>query len=374
MKAKLVVSAVCAALLLVYCVTPAASADWQFGIGFQGGIARLEGDDPNSTISPMVSGHLIAAPVPFFAFKGELGYSSLNTKNHPTNLKTMIVPFELSGVFNFLPFNKVNPYIFVGGGGFRWEAKDNTGILEKNWDSFVKTGGGLEFRVSRNVGINVAGSFRLSFTDALDQIRQGDEDDQVLDVHAGVTYYFNKGKRDRDRDMIADEIDLMPDIAEDKDGFMDHDGVPEKNPDSATLASYGSSSSSPVVIHQIVDKVEAKKNVRIDASIYSNVPLKAVATLYRPVGSISWNVVHMEENGRNAYRGEIPAYAVTGQGFEYCVVAVDETLNGIGYSGLPSRPIVVETSPSGKTWRILGGVVGAAAIGTATYVVLRKQK
>ena len=39
--------------------------------------------------------------------------------------------------------------------------------------------------------------------------------------------------------------------------------------------------------------------------------------------------MRMDERGRNLFQGEIPGYAVTGEGLEYCVVAVDETLSGI---------------------------------------------
>jgi hypothetical protein len=311
------------------------------------------------------------------AFNGELGFASLNTSN--SSFKTQIIPFELSAIFNFLPHSKVNPYIFVGGGGVFWKAKDNTGTLESNTDSFLKTGGGLEFFVSRNVGLNLGAAFRLSLTDNLDQLNQGDENDQVLDVHAGVTFYFNKSRNDRDNDLIPDELDLMPDIAEDQDGYLDHDGIPEKNPNPIAMSSMDSpignnSNASPIVIHHIVQKAESGRNITIKSYVYSEKNLRVVATLYRPMGEPKWNVVRMDERERNLFQGEIPGYAVTSEGLEYCVVAVDETLSGIGYSGLPSRPITVSVSPSGKAWRFIGATVGAATVGSASYLVLRKQK
>lgn len=375
---------IAAVLLCLTTMTVTARGGERFlGIGLTTGLGRLEGDINGSQLSPMFMGHLRFLPIPYLAFNGELGFSSLNTSN--SSFKTQIIPFELSAIFNFLPHSKVNPYIFAGGGGVFWKAKGidpalgQKGNGESNTDSFLKTGGGLEFFVSRNVGINLGAAFRLSLTDNLDQLNQGDENDQVLDVHAGVTFYFNKSRNDRDNDMIPDELDLMPDIAEDHDGYLDHDGIPEKNPNPIAMSSMDSpignnSNASPIVIHHIVHKAESGRNIPIKSYVYSEKNLRVVATLYRPMGEPKWNVVRMDERDGNLFQGEIPGYAVTSEGLEYCVVAVDETLSGIGYSGLPSRPITVSVSPSGKAWRIIGATVGAATVGSASYLVLRKQK
>lgn len=370
-------------LCLTTMTVTAISGERFLGIGLTTGLGRLEGDISGSKLSPFFMGHLRFLPVPYFALNGELGFASLTTSN--SSFKTQIIPFELSAIFNFLPHSKVNPYIFAGGGGVFWKAKGidpltgQKGTLESNTDSFLKTGGGLEFFVSRSVAINLGATFRLSLTDNLDQLNQGDENDQVLDVHAGVTFYFNKNRNDRDNDLIPDELDLMPDIAEDHDGYLDHDGIPEKNPNPIAMGSMdwpigNDSNASPVVIHYIVQKAESGRNISIKSHVYSEKNLKVVAILYRPMGEPKWNVVRMDERGNHLFQGEIPGYAVTTEGLEYCVVAVDETLSGIGYSGLPSKPIRVNISPSGKAWRLIGATFGAATIGSASYLVLRKQK
>jgi len=237
MKVKQTLYIAAVLLCLTTMTVTAISGERFLGIGFTTGLSRLEGDINGSQISPQFMGHLRYLPIPYLAFNGEVGFSSLNTSN--SSFKTQIIPFELSAIFNFLPHRKINPYIFAGGGGVFWKAKDNTGTLESNTDSFLKTGGGLEFLVSRNVGINLGATFRLSLTDNFDQLNQGDENDQVLDVHAGVTFYFNKGRNDRDNDMIPDELDLMPEIAEDPDGYLDHDGIPEKKPECHCYELYG---------------------------------------------------------------------------------------------------------------------------------------
>lgn len=378
--------------LLLLCIAgsePAVSGDWGFGVGFNAGISRLEGDLRSPQISPLISGHLMVLPLPYLALRGELGYAPLRSNNHPnpafTDFKTTMVPFELSAVFNFLPFRKVNPYVFAGGGGVYWKATNNgntivnSGKKQDGIDSFVKTGGGVEFRVAPNIALNVGATYRYSLTDAFDQLWQGDEQDQVVDVHAGLTYYFAKGRSDKDKDIIPDELDLMPEISEDRDGYLDHDGIPEKNPGPVAAGRFdvlfadGGESSSPIVIHYLVTRAESGRDILIEANVYSQIDLKVVATIYRVRGTPNWNVARMAETGGNLYEGIIPGYAVTTQGLEYCVIAVDETLTGIGYSGLPSKPIQVTVSPSGKPWRLIGGSVGAATIGTASYLILRKQ-
>jgi len=359
--------------------------DWKFGLGFNAGVSRLEGDLNGSQLSPMINGHLKVSPWPYVTLSGELGYAVLGANNHPnfTNFRTTLVPLEVSAIFNFLPFGRVNPYLFLGGGGVFWNAKarnpNPNSTLEKGLDSFLKTGGGLEFQVFGNVGLNVGGTFRFSLTDAFDQLRQGDENDQVIGGYAGITYYFNRRSGDLDNDGIPDELDLMPEIAEDKDGYLDHDGIPEKNPELLAMNSFegpvsNGQSLSPVVVHHLVDKVESGKSLPVKAMVYSDSKLMVVAVLHRQRGVRKWNVVRLSEYQQGQYEGVIPGEFITTTGLEYCVVAVDESLTGVGYAGLPSKPITIAVSKSGTAWRVVGGVVGATSVGAASYLVLRKQK
>lgn len=356
--------------------TEAFAGDLGFGIGIRSGISYLEGDFRSPGISPMVAGYLRIIPNPFFAISGDLGFSQLKADDFPA-FKSTIVPFEVSGIFSFLPFQKINPYIMIGGGGVYWKAT-NAGItLEDNIDSFLKTGGGLEFRVADAFSLDLSSTYRFSFTDALDQLRQGSENDQVLDLQLGLTYFFSGTKDDKDKDSVPDELDLMPEIAEDRDGYMDHDGIPEKNPSSLNALEHGTGSpadhTAPIVIHNVIRRAESGHKIPVKAHVYSNVPLRVVAVIYRPIGAPNWQVVRMTDLGGSLYEGIIPGYNVSRSGLEYSVVAVDETLTGIGYSGLPSLPIRVQVSPSGTPWRILGGIIGASTISTASYLIIRKQ-
>ena len=182
-----------------------AAGDWQIGVGLNAGVSRLEGDLNKPRLGPLVAGHVRFLPVPFLALEGMAGYSAMGADSHPdfSDFKTTIIPFELGAVFNFLPFRSVNPYVVVGGGGVIWSTEGTplspAAVQAKDGlDSFLKAGAGLEFRISRQIGLSLGATFRMSLTDNFDQLNQGDEYDQVLAGHAGFTYYFGGGGHDRD--------------------------------------------------------------------------------------------------------------------------------------------------------------------------------
>lgn len=340
-----------------------------FGLGLFIGLSQLKADIMGSVFSPMISGHLRVLPSPFLTLSGQIGYSSLNTTN--SSFKTTIIPFELSAIFNFLPLNTINPYIMTGLGGVSWKATVNSGVLEDNISLFWKAGLGLEYRLNDNFSLDLETTFRFSNTDNLDQLNQGDEPDQVLTMRAGLTYYFVKRTNDRDMDFVPDELDLFPTIAEDHDGYLDHDGKPENNEDPIVLAK----TFSPVVVHKTIHWAEAGKSISVKAHIFSERNLKAVSALYRPFGSLKWEEIRMLNDGKNLFKAVIPGHKVTQKGLEYCIIALDETPDGVGYSGLPNLPIYVDIKPNGKKQRILFGVLGSVVIGTASYILLlRKQK
>ncbi|MCG8608532.1 porin family protein [bacterium] len=385
MKGKIMPILLSAVLVSTISIPSSFAKDWVYGVGFRAGFGRLESDVRSPKLSPLISGHLRVLPKPHFAIDGELGFSALQA-THPqfSDFKTVVVPFELGTIFNFLPYRKVNPYIFLGGGGVYWNATSNgntvvaNGENQNGLDSFLKTGGGFEFKLNHTLALNLGATYRFSFTEALDQLFYGDENDQVVDVHVGLTYYFQANK-DKDRDVIPDELDLMPEIAEDRDGYLDHDGIPERNPNLVAMSGAGpipsdaSALSAPIVVHYLTTNSAPGKPIPLEARVYSSIALQMVAILYRPTGIEKWNVARMAVMDDNTYQAEIPAEVVRSPGVQYCVLAVDETQRGIGYAGLPSKPINVEVSSSGKGWKILGSTIGGAAVGTATYLILRKQ-
>ncbi|MBN1352407.1 hypothetical protein JXJ21_23620 [candidate division KSB1 bacterium] len=368
------------------------------GVGLRVGLTQLEADIPKPQLSPLFYGHVKFNPIDFLSLGCEFGYATLKDKERTTEkFQTSIMPFEADLTFNFLPLSKVNPYVQIGGGGVYWNATtvDKSGVrktiqkdgkLQEGVDSFVKTGGGLEFVLNRdrNLTLSVGGTFRYSLSDALDQIYSGDENDQVIDFYGGLTYYFKTSTRgDRDSDGVPDELDLDNMRIEDPDGYCDHDGKPEPGPDerfsevmdaSADTANQGTDTNPPIVIHNPVRKAEEGADVTIDVEVWEDREIRIVSILYRTLGDENWRVRSMRTFSGRKYTGVIPGSYVKPPGVEYCCVAVDEAVSGVGYSGLPKRPNIIKVIPNPKQWRVMAATAAVLGWGSAAYLIMRKQK
>ncbi len=380
------------AILILWCSNSAWAGGEQtnFGIGIKGGINRLEGDWKSPAFKPCIYGQLTYNLFDFLAIGAEGGYSVVGPKDNPA-IETIIIPYEGHLMFSFFPLAKINPYVILGGGGLYWNytidgqtALDTlSGKYRKGYDSFIKSGGGLEIVLNKahSFYFNIGATFRYSLTDWFDNINSGNENDGVIDIHGGFTYYFRTTTRgDRDNDGVPDELDLKPEIKEDSDGYLDHDGIPEGVP--PVTVGFGSSSASdasvdkepPVVIHSPVHRVEAGRDIRIVAEINENQKLRAASILYRPIGLDRWSIGQLRPIGGTLYEGVIPGRSVKKQGVEYCVIAVDEAISGVGYCGLPKLPVRVEVLGHPKMWRIVSGTAAFLGWGASGYMILKKQK
>lgn len=360
------------------------------GLGLRAGVIRFKSDLDNPAFGPMIQGNINYNLNEFLAVGFESGYGVLEDKD-TDKFQTIIVPYEVHSTFSFFPLGKVNPYALLGGGGVYWNATyDGRTIrdpynneLQEKHDSFFKFGAGIEFLLNstRNLHLNVGATYRYSLTDMLDQNYSGDLNDAVYDIHAGLTYYFRTNRTgDRDNDGVPDELDLAPVQAEDHDGYLDHDGKPEGVPPLASvqkaddLIDISEDTSPPVLIHSPLRIVENNRNIKISAEIYENYELKIAALLYRPQNFYRWNVTRLKNTEGVFYEGIIPKSDVREQGLEYCVIAVDRAVSGIGYSGLPKRPNRVKVIGNPTFWRIVSGTAALASWGTASYLIFKEQK
>lgn len=355
-----------------------------WGIGIQSGFSKLEGDWKGPQLSPMGNFLLSYSPNSFLSLVGQVGYSALKSDQdakriNPSyldqdKLKVMTAPIEFGFKFNFAPRTKVNPYATLGIGALRWDVKYDGETLMRNgkkqreFTPILKTEGGLELFLSPHLGLTLGAGYRHTFSDVIDQISSGDEKDGMITVSAGLMYYFKSANpNDRDRDQIPDELDLEPWAAEDTNGFMDHDGRPE----GGLPANF--EERSPVVLHYPVHQHQARKDLHLEARILTSVPLRTAAVLYRPIDVKNWRVVELKLVQGNIYLATLSKDMAPRKEFEYCIVAVDQDLKGIGYSGLPNRPIRVKVIQDNPAWRVAGGLVAALGWGAASYLVFRNQ-
>jgi len=373
------------------------AADDKFGVGFRAGFNKLEGDWTQPRFNPMGAFVLSYAPIPYFEIGTQVNYSLLKTldsnkdlqfvpdvadtdpitKNlDPNKFQTSSMPIEIDFRFNFSPRTTVNPFTSIGFGGLVWNSTyDGATIQQPNEDPqeqkgfslLFKTSGGLEFNFNNGLALSLGADYRFTGTDWLDQRPTGDMNDGITSVWAGLSYYFEKkDPLDLDGDNIPKNLDLDLYRPEDRNGFWDHDGKPDFGKSAQTKKA-------PVVIHYPVFRAEEGRDLTIKAVITSEVPLRTATVLYRTKGTKKWKLAPLKNSSDMYYETVIKGSNITTAGLEYCVIAVDNDLKGIGYSGLPKRPIQVKVEKSGRNWRIVAGIVAFFGWGAATYIVMRKQ-
>jgi hypothetical protein len=374
--------------LMIAASSPAQAQIAKFGLGFRGGVGRLDGDGKFSKLSPTVSGVFSFAPVPHFIIGGEIGFADLQLGANADTVVLRTVPMELDLTLRFAPYGKLTPFVSLGGGSIFWqhlrEGTNNPIVLQgqkkENFDYFLKSAGGLDVFLSPRIIWTTGLSYRYAITDKLDLSPIGDQDDAVITAFTGFTVRIGRTKSDADRDGVLDRYDLDPTVREDRDGYLDHDGVPDTEI-GGKLAAFISTPSNdgvdkvpPIVIHYPVLRATAGRDIHIRAEVFENLSLRKAAILYRPLSVRRWLVEPLTSADGNLYVGTIPRMAVQKEGLEYCVVAVDDAISGVGYSGLPARPNLISVHGSETGWRIVTGLAAALGWGSAGYLVFRTQK
>jgi hypothetical protein len=282
----------------------------------------------------------------------------------------------------------VSPFASLGGGGAFWqhfskntdEAIPLDGQTEKNFDYFAGTAGGLEIFFSPRIAWNIGASYRHYLTDKLDFTATGDQRDGVISAFTGFSVNFGKIVGDHDQDGVIDQYDLDSSVKEDRDGYLDHDGVPDSQISGNVAAlvnapsTDGADKTPPVVIHSPVQQATIGKDIHLRAEIFENLRLLKAAVLYRPANIRRWLVEPMNSVDGNLFVATIPRIAVSQAGLEYCVVAVDDAISGVGYSGLPTRPNFVRVHGKETWWRVATTLAAIGGWGAAGYLVFREQQ
>jgi hypothetical protein len=361
----------------------------KFGVGLRAGVARLESDLKLPPMRFEASGLLSFALKPHLRLSAEAGFADLALGADPDTAILRLVPAALHLTLRLAPYSKVTPFVTLGGGGVNWKHLDKRtkktiqrpGQKENQFDYFVQTSGGLEIALSSRMSWTLGATYRYGLTDDFDMLKIGDQNDAVLSALTGLTFNIGKIPGDADRDGVLDRYDLDLRRKEDRDGYLDHDGVPDERM-AGNIAAYvnapdantGSDNVPPIVIHQPVLHATAGKALRLTAEIFENQSLRKAAIIYRPFNTPSWLVEPMIPAKRNLHVGFIAGASILQTGLEYCIVAVDEAISGVGYSGVPDRPNFVRVHDKETGWRLVTGLAAAAGWGTASYLVFRKQQ
>lgn len=360
----------------------------KFGLSLRGGAGRIEGDVRKASVHALGRGEFYYAPDPHFAIGIESGYGEFATDTDAqVDSLVRLVPVALNLTFHFSPYKTVSPFVTLGGGGIFWhnfrKADNQTLHLDTLRDystGMVKTAGGLNFALSSKLLFTIGGEFSYFLSDRIDLKDAGDEDDGLLSGFAGFTIKFGGGKPDRDHDGVFDRYDLDSNVKEDRDGYMDHDGLPDTQVGANLMAMGGTQGGAdaddipPIVIHKPMARAAAGSEVRVRAEIFENRKLLKTAVLYRPYNVRRWLVEPMISVDNETFEAVLPGAVIPMSGLEYCVVAVDEAISGIGYSGLPNRPNFITTHGKETWWRAAAVVAALGGWGSATYLITREQK
>jgi len=367
----------------------------KFGVGLRVGAARLENDVKLPPLRFEASGLFSFALKPHLRLSGEAGFADLALGADPDTVILRMVPAALHFTLRFAPYSKATPFVTLGGGGVNWKHLDKRtrktvqrpGQKENQFDYFLQTSGGLEIALSSRMSWTFGATYRYALTDDFDEFGIGaigdrnDQNDAVVSAFTGFTFNIGKIAGDADRDGVLDRYDLDSRRKEDRDGYLDHDGVPDERM-AGNIAAYvnapqantGSDNVPPIVIHQPVLHATAGKNLRLTAEIFENQSLRKAAIIYRPFNVPNWLVEPMNPAKGRSYIGVIPGTSIHQTGLEYCIVAVDEAISGVGYSGVPDRPNFVRVHGKETGWRLVTGLAAAAGWGAASYLVFRKQQ
>ncbi|AEH00140.1 CsgG/HfaB family protein [Lacinutrix sp. 5H-3-7-4] len=101
------------------------------------------------------------------------------------------VSFDANVEYNILPFDKLSPYIYVGGG-------TNISSDFNNINPKIQAGLGLEYLVTDRLGITSYVENNFVFSDAVDDLVRGDKDDMYLRIGLGVNLYIGNYNTKKD--------------------------------------------------------------------------------------------------------------------------------------------------------------------------------
>jgi outer membrane protein OmpA-like peptidoglycan-associated protein len=242
-------------LLLCICLaatvtTKAQTEDKKWNVGLHGGIIQYNGDlgrDWYKSDKTMYGFAGISVSRYLWKYldinalytRGTLGYDS-----GVTGFKSDFSHISANLRFNIIGSDHVvSPYVFGGIGAILFDRQLNF-HKPKIDTTFPVVGGGINFRLSPVISLNLQETFVFTNNDSRDGIVSGKKDDYLMHM-AGLTFNFGS-KKDADNDGVSDRNDACPDtpagVVVDKKGCpldRDADGVADyldKCPDAAGTA------------------------------------------------------------------------------------------------------------------------------------------
>ncbi|WP_452223781.1 CsgG/HfaB family protein [Lacinutrix chionoecetis] len=168
------------------------------------GAARINGDYINSE----------------FKLNSRLGYKRYLNSHFNLNLNGNLFNLSNENIFNknfvsidanveytVLPFDKLTPYVYAGGG-------TNISNDFNNLNPKLQAGIGVEYLVSHRIGITGYAENNFVLSDAVDELVRGSRDDMYLRFGVGLNLYIGNynTKRDLERAKLREERKALKQI------------------------------------------------------------------------------------------------------------------------------------------------------------------
>lgn len=112
--------------------------------------------------------------------------------------------------FNILPKDDFSPYLYAGGGLIRESNKkpDGSSALGKTFFK-LQYGGGLNIYLSQSFGLKIFAEHNVALSDELEGLVNGKRDDYYYNFGVGLDYYFDFGKKRKNKkETIPEPIDV----------------------------------------------------------------------------------------------------------------------------------------------------------------------
>jgi outer membrane protein OmpA-like peptidoglycan-associated protein/opacity protein-like surface antigen len=192
-------------------------SDVKGSIGIYGSAKKLIGDNADyDIISPLFGLKLDYTIVPALTISLNGGYGVTYPKEYPeasglskwytkqpnTPFKTSLIPILADLQLNLRPNSKLNPYLAAGMGVLMWDLKNNGVSVHGSQNNLLgDLGAGIEWFLSKKVGLNWSLHYQPIFDQNLDMAGYGDVQTGNLESRLGLSINF--GCREKKKEVFV---------------------------------------------------------------------------------------------------------------------------------------------------------------------------
>lgn len=201
-------------MLITFTAVIGQTASDKLGIGFNVGGQLLYGDggyEPGFGIG--LETYLRYRVVEKFSFVTAMGYGELSDATFnmdKATFTTNMITFDVKGVYDLAPHNKLKPLIYAGLGAFAFKND-----MYKRWygDFSAFLGGGFELMVNPRLGLIAQADYRYTTGEDLDNLGDNIDllnivhNDGYLNIRGGFTYYFSDQVTSKEK-MLAEKAPI----------------------------------------------------------------------------------------------------------------------------------------------------------------------